>query len=83
MTPPTSGRQPGAIRQALATAAAELVEQRGAVTWRELATHAQVSWRDACTTSANMVRAGDLIVVGQHKPAHSIKWMRLLEPGKR
>lgn len=73
-------RPQGEIRQALKTAAAELVAERGPVTWRDLADHTQVGYRKACVTVRDMVRAGDLVNVGFAKRAHSVRWMALYEP---
>lgn len=52
------------IRSALASAARELVPAMGAVTWRELASHACVGWDVARRTVDNMARAGELVALG-------------------
>ncbi len=57
-------RPRGTIRLALAGAFAE----RGPLTWREAAEAAQVGYRCAQRTVENMVRGGDLVHCGEHKP---------------
>lgn len=72
-------RPHGEIRQALASATAELVPVLGPVTWRDMAERAQVGYAAARTTACNMERAGQLVRVGAAKRAHSRRWMALYE----
>jgi response regulator of citrate/malate metabolism len=53
-------RPRGEIRQALATAAEQLVQEREAFTWRELAEVAQVGQAAARRTVENMAAWGEL-----------------------
>jgi hypothetical protein len=73
-------RPPGEIRQALFTAAVELYEARGDVTWRDLAVHAQVGFDTARRTAVNMVRDGWLEPAGQRREPHANRPMRTLRP---
>jgi hypothetical protein len=57
-------RPRGEVRDVLASAAGELVQQLGrGVTWRDLAVHAQVGFEVARNTVRNMERAGELQAV--------------------
>lgn len=73
-------RPRGEIRQALQMAALVLVERYGGVTWRQLAQHAQVGYEAARGTVKNMVRAGELQVVGQATMPRSRRPMALYAP---
>lgn len=75
-------RPPGEIRQTLARSAVQLNEQRDGATWREMAEHAQVGYLDARRTVEHMARAGDLVVIGAEKRAHSRRWMNLYKPAE-
>lgn len=57
-------RPRGEIRQAVASAAGQLVAQRGSFTGRDVAQAAQVAFEKARLTLKDMVRAGELVVVG-------------------
>ena len=72
----------GEVRQKLAQAAQELAAECRAATWRDLAERAQVGYLAARRTTENMERAGQLVAVGFEKRAHSVRWMRLYEPGQ-
>lgn len=60
-------RPRGEIRQALGAALAQRSEPgaAGGSTWRELATHAGVAFDAAKQTVRDMVRSGELAVVGE------------------
>jgi predicted transcriptional regulator len=57
-------RPAGEIRQALSQAARALAEERGAVTWKDMAEFAQVGRAMARDTVRNMERAGELVRMG-------------------
>lgn len=75
-------RPRGEIRQALSLAAQALHEERGAFTWVQVAEKAQVGYSAARMTIVNMASAGELVRVGQDKPAGSRVWMTLYEPAQ-
>lgn len=58
-------RPRGEVRQAMFSAAEALVQQHGCFTGREVAQCAQVGFEKARLTLLNMVRAGELVVVGE------------------
>jgi hypothetical protein len=58
-------RPRGEIRQALTSAALHLVAERGCFTGRDVAHAAQVAMEKARLTLKDMVRAGELVVVGE------------------
>lgn len=58
-------RPRGEIRQAVASAAGQLVAQRGCFTGRDVAHAAQVAFEKTRRTLLDMVRAGELVVVGE------------------
>ena len=58
-------RPRGEIRQAVAAAAGQLVAERGSFTGRDVAHAAQVAFEKARLTLKDMVRAGELVVVGE------------------
>jgi hypothetical protein len=60
-------RPRGEIRQAVATAADMLVQQHGRFHGRALAQSAQVAFEKARLTLKDMVRAGELEVIGQEQ----------------
>ena len=62
------GRPVGPERAALLAAAQALHQQGKAGTWRDLAALAQVGYGVAQRTCWNMVKAGDLEVVGYQQP---------------
>ena len=55
----------GDIRQALASAATTLAGQHGCFTGRDVAAWANVGFEKTRLTLKDMVRAGELVVVGQ------------------
>ena len=61
-------------------AVARLAAERGPVSCREVAAHAQVGFEAARLTLLNMVRAGQVQVAGKEKPAGSTFWHNLYEP---
>jgi len=73
-------RPRGEIREALAGAAMALASEQDAATWREIAARAQVGFDAAHETIRNMVRAGELVDVGGHKPPGSSRYFRLYQP---
>lgn len=58
-------RPRGEIRQAVAWAAGQLVAQHGCFTGRDVAQTAQVAFEKTRRTLLDMVRAGELVVVGE------------------
>lgn len=58
-------RPRGEVRQAVADAAGTLVLQRGCFTGRDVAQCAQVAFEKARLTLKDMVRAGELVVIGE------------------
>ena len=75
-------RPRGEIRLALCQAAQALHQECGAFTWVQVAERAQVGYSFARRHVDNMARAGDLVRVGQDKPAGSRVWMTLYEPAE-
>lgn len=75
-------RPRGEIRQALSQAAQALHQECGAFTWVQVAEKAQVGYAVARVTIVNMASAGELVRVGQDKPAGSRVWMTLYEPAQ-
>lgn len=69
-------RPVGEIRMALSAAAAEFGE--AGATWRDLAVAACVGYDAAQATTDNMVRAGDLVVIGRVTRPGVSRPMRLL-----
>lgn len=69
-------RPAGEIRMALSAAAAEF--GASGATWRDLAAAACVGFDAAQVTTDNMVRAGDLVVVGRVTRPGACRPMRLL-----
>lgn len=58
-------RPRGEVRQAMAAAADTLVDQRGWFTGPDLARCTQVAFEKARLTLKDMVRAGELVVIGE------------------
>lgn len=58
-------RPRGEVRQAVAFAAGALVQEHGCFTGRDVAQCAQVAFEKARLTLKDMVRAGELVVVGE------------------
>lgn len=72
-------RPRGEIRAALAGTLARLAPERGALNCLELAAASQVGRLAAMDTLRNMVRAGEVLIVGAAKPAGSRRWHKLYE----
>lgn len=72
-------RPRGEIREALAGTLARLAPERGALNCLELAAASQVGRLAAMDTLRNMVRAGEVLIVGREKPAGSRRWHKLYE----
>ena len=75
-----SMRPRGEVRQALFSAALELLPVQGACTWRELAAVAQVGCVDARRAVENMTRSGELVRTGSQRRADGAGWVGLYEP---
>lgn len=58
-------RPRGEVRLAVASAAGMLVQERGCFTGRDVAQCAQVAFEKARLTLKDMVRAGELVVIGE------------------
>lgn len=58
-------RPRGDVRQAVSGAAGTLVQQHGCFTGRDVAAFAQVGFEKARQTLKDMVRAGELVVIGE------------------
>lgn len=75
-------RPRGEIRLALGQAAVQLVASGApGATWRSLAEQAGVGYDLARRTAVNMVRSGDLVVVGEEVVPGANRKANLLAPG--
>lgn len=72
-------RPRGEIREALASAVAQLVPEVGPVNYLQAAQAARVGFDAAQRTLENMARAGELVRAGKHKPPGSPHWHNLYE----
>lgn len=72
-------RPRGEIRDALAGTLARLVQERGAVDCLQLAAASQVGRLATSDTLRNMVRAGQVLIVGRAKPPGLRRWHKLYE----
>lgn len=73
-------RPVGEVRHAMRQAAGKLHAERDGATWRDMAVCARVGFKAAQRAAENMERAGELVVVGHDKRAHSRRWMKLYSP---
>lgn len=67
-------------RAALLASALALTPHAGAVTWRDVGAHAGLAPAVAKRTFENMVRAGELMPVGERKVEGAIRPMRTCRP---
>ncbi len=87
-------RPSGVLRVELRAAAGRLLQQRMAAplvgldgqpvmgaTWREIAAEAQVGWEAARGCVKNMVRSGELAMVGLVREEHSARAVGVYAPG--